>query len=223
MSVTAHARRCFELKTESSRVLLDYDAGNESLLRHAPMRNQHNTTPSSAPKFVQLGGEWLNVKPPQLEVPPLGSAELAGVSSVLVSSAEATLALPFLTEYNPFSGGIYGTVAALQLGRQLMLEIVALHRTAREYPSNGIGAALGSRDPVHVLEHPSPGAGGLTPALTGDGAPPADVVDDLQQLGEHFRRDVLLMRWRARGWKVADNPSGASPPRRVCVQAVSCG
>jgi hypothetical protein len=104
-----------------------------------------------------------------------------------------------------------------------MLEIVALHRTAREYPSNGTGAALGSRDPVHVLEHPSPGAGGLTPALTGDGAPPADVVDDLQQLGEHFRRDILLMRWRARGWKVADNPSGASPPRRVCVQAVSCG
>ena len=59
--------------------------------------------------------------------------ELHTIDAVLVSSAEAMLMLPSLTQAAGFRGQVVATAAALRLGEQLLLERVALHAEAREH------------------------------------------------------------------------------------------
>lgn len=112
-AVSTRARRCFELTCQSVRLLLDFDAGLSSLLQHQPMMTGRAVA-SHKQQYMQVGKRWLLAGEPQLEVPRVN--DLAGINAVLVSSASAILALPYLTEYTTFSGTIFATAATVQLG-----------------------------------------------------------------------------------------------------------
>ena len=111
MSILRHGTTCFEVRLPSTRVLLDYDHEQHALLRHTP------PTPinGAAAKSRQL--ELLL---------PHDDLLLETIDALLISSAEAMLALPRLTEFSAFRGRVFATEAALHFGRQLMLEVAAM-------------------------------------------------------------------------------------------------
>ena len=84
-------------------------------------------------------------EPPFAALAPL----LPRLDAVLVSSPEAMVALPTLTEYMGFRGLVVATAAALRLGEQLMLEGVALHELAREVSLEAADAADAAAPPTH--------------------------------------------------------------------------
>lgn len=144
--VTARGSRCFELCMRGACVLLDFDAGQTAFLDYEPLLA---TTPSSLREaFEQVNGRWVIKGEPQHELPQIEGLELGSVDAVLVSSADAMLALPFLTEYSHFRGTVYATSATVQLGRHLMLELVTLPALAKERLPTGMRAPAAAAAPA---------------------------------------------------------------------------
>ena len=129
-TLTARSRRCLELTFRDTCLLLDFDAGHSSLLHYEPLL--HGGGSSQEPRCLRTNGQWLVTGEPQYEMPELEDLDAGGIEAVLVSSADAMLALPFLTEYTAFCGAIYATTASVQLGQQLMLELATLPRLAKQ-------------------------------------------------------------------------------------------
>ena len=131
------AGSCFELEINATRLLLDFCGGDSSsaLLRYVPL---HRPDAAAAPalgdtdvnapawRCVPVGGQWLVAGEARLELPAIESLDLEGLDAVLISSPEAMLTLPYLTEHTGFRGVVMATTAAIQLGRLAMLELVAL-------------------------------------------------------------------------------------------------
>ena len=128
--LTARSRRCFELTFRDTCVLLDFDAGHSSLLHYEPLL--HGAASSHEPRCLRTNGRWIVAGEPQYEMPELEDLDAGGIEAVLITSADAMAALPFLTEYTTFCGAIYATTASIQLGRQLMIELATLPRLAKE-------------------------------------------------------------------------------------------
>lgn len=146
MSVTARARRCFELRLQDKCILLDFDAGQSCLLGYEPFVS---ASAFGTDVFCgKVGKRWLIKGEPQLEVPQIDGLELGAVDAVLITSAEAMLVLPFLTEYSHFRGVVYATSAAMQLGRQLMIELAMLPKLAKERLSTSACIANPASDPA---------------------------------------------------------------------------
>ena len=152
-----HDRQCFELVIGSSRLLLDYSCGTFSLfLRYLPMGGEDQSTVAALGCCVHCNGEWLLDGSVQVEVPPQ-SIDLAGVTAVLVSGADAMLTLPFLTEYMGFTGLVLATNAAKHFGHLAMLELAQLCKSPCGGPTNRgwhqppIAGSLGINASVHNL------------------------------------------------------------------------
>ena len=103
----------------------------------------HPYSPSC--QLIRMRGYHMLLLGDSVADPPLELVELSRIDAVLLSSPEATLALPMLTEYLGFRGLVVATAATLRLGEQLMLERVALHATDREHSIED--AVIGARPP----------------------------------------------------------------------------
>lgn len=116
------------------RLLLDYGAEPACLLHYWPLCADGPPVGAPGPSCIQQKDWWHLRSRTRLALPDLGPAEASAISAVLVSSAEAMLALPLLTERTGFRGAVYATYAALQLGTQLMLEFARMHGGADAAP-----------------------------------------------------------------------------------------
>ena len=159
------ADSAFELELNSTRLLLDFSSPpHRALLRYVPSfrpppSSSSNTAalgdgdPGAPPwRCVNVGGHWLVAGEARLELPAIESLDLAGLDAVLISSAEAMLTLPYLTEHTAFRGAVLATAAAAQLGRLGMLELIAL----REQLIGGFGAGMApSKQPTDEERMPS--------------------------------------------------------------------
>ncbi|KAL1515484.1 hypothetical protein AB1Y20_002108 [Prymnesium parvum] len=132
MRLVARGVRCFELTLDDTTLLLDFDAGDAGLLQYEPFLSRAER--SKEQRCVRRGERWLLQEELQLALPEMDGLELHDVEALLVSSADAMLSLPWLTEYSPFRGAVYATAASIQMGRQLMLELAALHQLSRSRP-----------------------------------------------------------------------------------------
>ena len=73
-------------------MLLDFDAGQSSLLQYEPLLSGVDVCEW---RCTRVGTRWVIAGEPQHETPEMDGLELgSGVQAVLVSSAEAMLALP---------------------------------------------------------------------------------------------------------------------------------
>lgn len=120
--VRQHGERCYELRLNATRVLLDYGALLPPILRAAPLAAQLAA--------AAVSGAPAELASASFEAPVL--ADAARLDAVLVSSAEAMLALPLLTEHSPFNGAVYASSAALSLGLVRMLELARAPEKAHE-------------------------------------------------------------------------------------------
>lgn len=100
---------------------------------------------SQSCQLIRMRGIHMLLLGDSVADPPFELVELSRIDAVLLSSPEAMVALPMLTEYLGFRGLVVATAAALRLGEQLMLERVALHATDREHSIED--AVIGSRPP----------------------------------------------------------------------------
>ncbi|XP_072042654.1 integrator complex subunit 9-like [Amphiura filiformis] len=72
----------------------------------------------------ECGGQVFVDSEPEVCVPEIGIVDMSTVDVILISNHHNMLALPFITEYSGFKGTIYATEPTLQIGRQMMEELV---------------------------------------------------------------------------------------------------
>ena len=147
MRLTEHTAGCFELKMGSMRILLDYSAAevsrgiDDALLRYTPLAAvdagacpaaYESDLSDGAPKWRvrPFDRHWLVEGESRIELPPQEGLDADSIDLLVVSSPEAMLALPYLTEYSLFHGTILATQAVAELGHLAMLELVALREEA---------------------------------------------------------------------------------------------
>eukprot|EP00741_Cyanophora_paradoxa_P014634 tig00020816_g14114.t1 len=112
---------CFLLKLEGTRVLLDCalepgpfpaDAVQLGVSPELPKPGDDASSASRGPDYT-------------LDTPQFHAvADWAAVDCVLISNYHNLLALPYVTEYTTFRGKVYATDPTIQIGRQLMEELV---------------------------------------------------------------------------------------------------
>ena len=198
MRVTEHASGCYEVTLGGTRLLLDFDAGWSSLLHYLPACD----AVAGGRRCVNSNGRWLLGGEPRLALPLVEGLDL--FDAVLVSSADAMLLLPLLTEYTPFRGVVLATTAAVQLGQQAMLELVALREAAQEAPLAGIsGDASASGAP------PPATAASLWKLVECSRVPYSrcDVESCLARVRRLSFDEVVML---GDGVRVAPSPSGSS-------------
>ena len=151
--VTEHGGGCFEVCVGSTRLLLDFTTGPSSgLLRYLPLSRP---AAASSWRCVERAGRWLVDGEVRIELPQTDGIDFECIDAVLVSSTEALLALPFITEYTSFRGAIYTTTAVKRFGRHALLEFVALCEALHELP-----VPYGSDDADSTATSPSPSVAG---------------------------------------------------------------
>ncbi|EDO39014.1 predicted protein [Nematostella vectensis] len=72
----------------------------------------------------EAGGRLFIDAEPEVCPPETGLIDFSMVDVILISNYHHMLALPFITEYSGFNGKIYATEPTIQIGRDLMLELV---------------------------------------------------------------------------------------------------
>ncbi|XP_031573815.1 integrator complex subunit 9 homolog [Actinia tenebrosa] len=79
---------------------------------------------SSQNNLKEISGKIFIDSEPEVCPPEAGLIDFSTVDVILISNYHFMQALPYITEYSGFSGKIYATEPAIQIGRDLMLELV---------------------------------------------------------------------------------------------------
>ncbi|XP_074644115.1 integrator complex subunit 9-like [Tubulanus polymorphus] len=149
---------CFILTFKGTTILLDCSLDLSTLQHFIPQpvtksAKFDNVPPWRAPGSLadkvgntlkDLNGRVFLDAIPEFHFPETGLFDLSLVDVILISNSQCMLALPYITQYTGFNGQVYATEPTLQVGRQLMEELVHFVEDCPGKPS----AALLKHDSV---------------------------------------------------------------------------
>ncbi|XP_071479583.1 integrator complex subunit 9-like [Diadema antillarum] len=132
---------CLLLTFKGTTILLDCSLDLRSLQHFLPLPLVPSAQLSKLPRWKAASGDKSQVSAlskelkeccgrvfvdgmPEVCTPELGMVDMATVDAILISNYHCMLALPFITEYTGFNGVIYATEPSIQIGRQMMEELV---------------------------------------------------------------------------------------------------
>uniref|UniRef100_A0A8C4QK56 Integrator complex subunit 9 n=1 Tax=Eptatretus burgeri TaxID=7764 RepID=A0A8C4QK56_EPTBU len=130
---------CYILKFKFTTIMLDCALDMSSAMHFLPLTlvhsprlaKLHNWSSKDGNKAVEkelkeCAGRLFVDSAPEFLVPEKDLLDLSTVDAILISNYHCMLALPYITERSGFSGPVFATEPTLQIGRQLMEELVTL-------------------------------------------------------------------------------------------------
>lgn len=129
---------CNVLKFKATTVMLDCGLDFSSALHFLPLTLVHSARLAKLPNWVSKDGNKTLEKElkecagrtfvdsaPEFCIPETELIDLSTVDAILISNYHSMMALPYVTERTGFTGIVYATEPTLQIGRQLMEELVS--------------------------------------------------------------------------------------------------
>ncbi|XP_063959379.1 integrator complex subunit 9-like [Lytechinus pictus] len=130
---------CLLLTFKGTTILLDCSLDLGSLQHFLPMPLVPSTQFSKMPNWKpsekghglahskelkECSGRVFVDATPEVCTPEFGMIDMSTVDAILISNYHCMLGLPFITEFTGFKGVIYATEPTIQIGRQMMEELV---------------------------------------------------------------------------------------------------
>uniref|UniRef100_A0A6B2KZR5 Beta-Casp domain-containing protein n=1 Tax=Arcella intermedia TaxID=1963864 RepID=A0A6B2KZR5_9EUKA len=120
---------CFLLKLKHTTILLDCGIELSSILSFFPYKPTKDLQPSkpnsSSDVLIQIGSNlFINDIHLKYHIPSTDLLDLQSIDIILISNFHNMLALPYFTEFCGFTGKMIATEPTIQIGRQLMRELV---------------------------------------------------------------------------------------------------
>ncbi|XP_022781258.1 integrator complex subunit 9 homolog [Stylophora pistillata] len=159
---------CHVLQFKGASIMLDCSLDMSTLQHFMPLSLVNNERTSQLKPWItrelqdiegfsaqnnlkEIGGKVFIDEEPEICPPEDCLLDFSTIDIIVISNYHFMLALPFITEHSGFKGKIYATEPTVQIGRELMLEMVVY---AERVPKVSKGNMWKDSEVLRCLPHP---------------------------------------------------------------------